>query len=138
MKNYFSIKIIKYFIISFFVLTIVDGQEIKKDGKTPNTFTYDEAVEMLKARDAQWESKLSKADSLIESQKVTISDCETLVVKLEEQTNVDSLMLVAQKKQIGLLKSRDEANEKLVKLVEPKWYENQYLWLVIGFIFGKL
>ena len=138
MKNYFSIKIIKYFIISFFVLTIVDGQELKKDGKTPKTFTYDEALEMLKARDAQWESKLSKADSLIESQKVTISDCETLVVKLEEQTNVDSLMLVAQKKQIGLLKSRDEANEKLVKLVEPKWYENQYLWLVIGFIFGKL
>ena len=138
MKNYFSIKIIKYFIISFFVLTIVDGQEIKKDGKTPKTFTYDEALEMLKARDAQWESKLSKADSLIESQKVTIGDCETLVVKLEEQTNVDSLMLVAQKKQIGLLKSRDEANEKLVKLVEPKWYENQYLWVVIGFIFGKL
>tara|TARA_B100000925_G_scaffold260381_1_gene216471 strand:- start:872 stop:1288 length:417 start_codon:yes stop_codon:yes gene_type:complete len=138
MKNYFSIKIIKYFLISFFVLTIVDGQEIKKDGKTPKTFTYDEALEMLKARDAQWESKLSKADSLIESQKVTISDCETLVVKLEEQTNVDSLMLVAQKKQIGLLKSRDEANEKLVKLVKPKWYENQYLWLVIGFIFGKL
>ena len=138
MKNYFSIKIIKYFIISFFVLTIVDGQEIKKDGKTPKTFTYDEALEMLKARDAQWESKLSKADSLIESQKVTISDCEALVVKLEEQTNVDSLMLVAQKKQIGLVKSRDEANEKLVKLVEPKWYENQYLWLVIGFIFGKL
>ena len=138
MKNYISIKIIKYFIISFFVLTIVDGQEIKKDGKTPKTFTYDEALEMLKARDAQWESKLSKADSLIESQKVTISDCEALVVKLEEQTNVDSLMLVAQKKQIGLLKSRDEANEKLVKLVEPKWYENQYLWLVIGFIFGKL
>ena len=138
MKNYFSIKIIKYFLISFFVLTIVDGQEIKKDGETPKTFTYEEALEMLKARDAQWESKLSKADSLIESQKVTISDCETLVVKLEEQTNVDSLMLVAQKKQIGLLKSRDEANEKLVKLVEPKWYENQYLWLVIGFIFGKL
>ena len=138
MKNYFSIKIIKYFIISFFVLTIVDGQEIKKDGKTPKTFTYDEALEMLKARDAQWESKLSKADSLIESQKVTIGDCETLVVKLEEQTNVDSLMLVAQKKQIGLLKSRDEANEKLVKLVEPKWYENQYLWLGIGFILGKI
>ena len=138
MKNYFSIKIIKYFIISFFVLTIVDGQEIKKDGKTPKTFTYDEALEMLKARDAQWESKLSKADSLIESQKVTISDCEALVVKLEEQAKLDTLVLLAQKKQIDLLKSRDEANEKLVKLVEPKWYENQYLWLVIGFIFGKL
>ena len=131
-------KILKYSLIGLFVFSILDGQEIKKDGKTLKSFTYDEALEMLKARDAQWESKLSKADSLIESQKVTISDCETLVVKLEEQTNVDSLMLVAQKKQIGLLKSRDEANEKLVKLVEPKWYENQYLWLVIGFIFGKL
>ena len=131
-------KVLKYFLIFFFALSMTDGQEIKKDGKTPKTFTYDEALEMLKARDAQWESKLSKADSLIESQKVTIGDCESLVVKLEEQTNVDSLMLVAQKKQIGLLKSRDEANEKLVKLVEPKWYENQYLWLGIGFILGKI
>ena len=131
-----------YWIIGLFLFCgwadLVWSQEIQKGGKNPTSFTYDEALEMLKARDAQWESKLSKADSLIESQKVTISDCETLVVKLEEQTNVDSLMLVAQKKQIGLLKSRDEANEKLVKLVEPKWYENQYLWLVIGFIFGKL
>ena len=135
-----AMKILRYFVICFFALSLTrgNGVEIKKGGEKPTTFTYDEALEMLKARDAQWESKLSKADSLIESQKVTISDCETLVVKLEEQTNVDSLMLVAQKKQIGLLKSRDEANEKLVKLVEPKWYENQYLWLVIGFIFGKL
>ena len=28
--------------------------------------------------------------------------------------------------------------EKLVKLVEPKWYENQYIWLGIGFILGKI
>ena len=83
MKNYFSIKIIKYFIISFFVLTIVDGQEIKKDGKTPKTFTYDEALEMLKARDAQWEGKLAKADSLIESQKIVIADGEKLITELE-------------------------------------------------------
>ena len=132
MKNYFSIKIIKYFLISFFVLTIVDGQEIKKDGKTPKTFTYDEALEMLKARDAQWESKLSKADSLIESQKVTISDCETLVVKLEEQTNVDSLMLVAQKKQIESLRAQNNANEKMVKLAKPSWYENKWLYFTYG------
>ena len=29
-------------------------------------------------------------------------------------------------------------NEKMAKLVKPKWYENQYLWLVVGFIFGKI
>ena len=57
---------------------------------------------------------------------------------MEEQANVDSLLLDAKDKQINLLKTRDEMNEKLVKLVEPKWYENQYLWLGIGFILGKI
>ena len=37
-----------------------------------------------------------------------------------------------------ILKARDEANEKMVRLVEPKWYENQYLWLGIGFVLGKI
>ena len=114
------------------------GQEIQKDGQTPKTFTYAEALEMLKARDAQWEGKIQKADSLISSQKVVIGDFENLVAKLEESNNVDSLLLVAKNKQITLLKVRDDMNEKMVKLVEPKWYENQYLWLVIGFIFGKI
>jgi len=114
------------------------GQEIQKDGQTPKTFTYAEALEMLKARDAQWEGKIQKADSLISSQKVVIGDFENLVAKLEESNNVDSLLLVAKNKQITLLKARDDMNEKMVKLVEPKWYENQYLWLVIGFIFGKI
>ena len=131
-------KILKYFLISFFVLSMVDGQSIKKDGKEVTTFTKEQALEMLKARDAQWEGKLAKADSLIESQKVVISDCEAVVSKLEEQSNLDSLLLLAQRKRIDLLKVRDEANERLVELVEPKWYENQYLWLGIGFILGKI
>ena len=131
-------KVLKYFLIFFFALSMADGQEIKKDGKTPKTFTYDEALEMLKARDAQWEGKIQKADSLISSQKVVIGDFENLVAKLEESNNVDSLLLVAKNKQITLLKVRDDMNEKMVKLVEPKWYENQYLWLVVGFIFGKI
>jgi hypothetical protein len=131
-------KILKYFLISFFVLSMVDGQSIKKDGKEVTTFTTEQALEMLKARDAQWKSKLAKADSLIESQKVVISDCEAVVAKLGEQSNLDSLLLLAQRKRIDLLKVRDEANEKLVELVEPKWYENQYLWMGIGFILGKI
>ena len=93
---------------------------------------------MIKARDAQWEGKIEKADSLIASQKVVISDCENLVIGLEESTTVDSLLLEAKDVQITLLKARDEDNTKLVKLVEPKWYENQYLWLGIGFILGKI
>ena len=114
------------------------GQEIQKDGQTPKTFTYAEALEMLKARDAQWEGKIQKADSLISSQKVVIGDFENLVAKLEESNNVDSLLLVAKNKQITLLKVRDDMNEKMVELVKPKWYENSYIWLVVGFIFVKI
>ena len=102
------------------------------------TFTEAEALKMIKARDAQWEGKIEKADSLISSQKVLINNYESLIEKLEESSNVDSLLLEAKDSQIKLLKARDEMNEKLVKLVEPKWYENQYLWLFIGFILGKI
>jgi hypothetical protein len=102
------------------------------------TFTQEEALEMIKQRDAQWEGKIEKADSLIASQKDVISDCENLVTKLEGSAEVDSLLLNAKDKQIILLKARDKMNEKMVKLVEPKWYENQYLWLGIGFILGKI
>ena len=131
-------KTLKYFLISFFVLSSIDGQEIKKDGKIPTTFTYEEALEMIKQRDAQWEGKVEKADSLIASQKVVIGDCENIVTKLEESAVVDSLLLEAKGAQITLLKARDEANERLVKLVEPKWYENQYIWLGIGLVLGKI
>ena len=102
------------------------------------TFTEAEALEMIKARDAQWEGKIEKADSLISSQKVLINNYESLIEKLEESSNVDSLLLEAKDSQIKLLKARDEMNEKLVRLVEPKWYESQYLWLGIGFILGKI
>ena len=103
-----------------------------------DTYTQAEALEMIKQRDAQWEGKIEKADSLIASQKVVITDQEKLIEKHEEQAKGDVLILAAKDKQINLLKARDEMNEKMVKLVKPKWYENQYLWLVIGFVFGKL
>ena len=134
----FSMKILKYFLISFFVMGALKGQEIKKDGKVVTTFTQEQALEMLKARDAQWEEKIAKANTLIEFQKITISKSDSVIIELEEQAKLDTLMLLAQRKQIDLLKARDVANEKMVELVEPKWYENQYLWLGIGFILGKI
>ena len=122
-------KILKYFLVIFFAMSMVRSQD---------TFTKEEALEMIKQRDAQWEDKIAKANTLIEFQKITIAKSDSVIIKLEEQAKLDTLVMLAQKKQIDLLKSRDEANEELVKLVEPKWYENQYLWLGIGFILGKI
>lgn len=134
LKNTVSMK---YFLSLLLIVPLL-GQSIQKDGKEITSFTKEQALEMIKARDAQWEGKLAKADSLIESQKVVISDCEELVSELEGQSNLDTLILLAKQKQIDLLKARNLANEKMAELVEIKWYENQYLWLGIGFILGKI
>ena len=75
---------------------------------------------------------------MIEFQKITINQSDSVIVKLEEQAKLDTLVMLAQKKQIELLKSRDEANEKMISLVEKKWYENTYLWLKLGFVLGKI
>jgi|TARA_R100000030_G_scaffold86554_1_gene69998 hypothetical protein len=122
-------KILKYFLVIFFAMSMVRSQD---------TFTKEEALEMIKQRDAQWEDKIAKANTLIEFQKITIAKSDSVIIKLEEQAKLDTLVMLAQKKQIDLLKSRDEANEKMIDLVKKKWYENQYLWLGIGFILGKI
>ena len=122
-------KILKYFLLSFFVLSMVGAQ---------TTFTQEQALEMIKQRDAQWEGKLAKADSLIASQKVVISDSDNLIKELENQTKTDSLLLLKKSEQIELLKERDEANEKMIKLVKPKIWENRYIWFGVGFYLGSL
>ena len=124
-----AIKILKYFLVTFFVLSMVGAQ---------TTFTQEQALEMIKTRDAQWEGKLAKADSLIVSQKVVISDSDNLIKELESQVRTDSLLLLKKSEQIELLKDRDEANEKMIKLVKPKLWENRYLWFGVGFYLGSL
>ena len=96
------------------------------------TFTQEEALEMIKQRDAQWEGKIEKADSLISSQKVLITDYEGLMKNLEDQANLDSLIIVAKGKQIESLKLQNDANEKLTKLAKPSWYENKWLYFGYG------
>jgi len=96
------------------------------------TFTQEEALEMIKQRDAEWESKIEKADLLIASQKVLITDYEGLVGKLEDQANVDSLIIVAKGKQLEALKAQNEANEKMAGLAKPSWYENKWLYFGYG------
>ena len=96
------------------------------------TFTQEEALEMIKQRDAQWEGKIEKADLLIASQKVVITDQEKLINELESQSNLDSLIIVAKGKQIESLKAQNVANEKMAKLAKPSWYENKWLYFGYG------
>ena len=96
------------------------------------TFTQEEALEMIKQRDAQWESKLSKLESIDSAKTVQISQYADLVKELEDQANLDSLIIVAKDKQIESLKAQNEANEKQAKLAKPSWYENKWLYFGYG------
>ena len=79
--------------------------------------------------------ELEHSDSV---KTVQISVYGDLVKELEDQIKIDSLLLLKKSEQIELLKERDVVNEKMVKLVKPKWYENQYIWLIAGIFIGKI
>ena len=123
-----TIKIFKYFLISFFVLSVASSQ----------SYTQDEVLEMIKERDLQWEGKVDNANNLIASQKEAIDDSDKLIKELESQVNTDSLLLFKKSEQIELLKERDEANQKMIRLVKPKVWEHRYLWFAVGIYLGKL
>ena len=97
-----------------------------------DTFTQEEALEMIKQRDAQWEGKLSKLESIDSAKTVQIGQYEDLVKELEDQANLDSLIIVAKGKQIESLKAQNKANEKQAKLAKPSWYENKWLYFGYG------
>ena len=96
------------------------------------TFTQEEALEMIKQRDAEWEGKLSKIESIDSAKTVQISQYEDLVKELEDQANLDSLIIVAKGKQIEALKAQNKANEKMAGLAKPSWYENKWLYFGYG------
>ena len=96
------------------------------------TFTQEEALEMIKQRDAEWKGKLSKLESIDSAKTVQIGQYEDLVKELEDQANLDSLIIVAKDKQMEALKAQNKANEKQAKLAKPSWYENKWLYFGYG------
>ena len=123
-----AVKILKYFLISFFVLSVASSQ----------SYTQSEVLEMIKERDLQWQGKVDNANNLIASQKEVIDDSDRLIKELESQVKTDSLLLLKKSEQIEILKDRDEANQKMIKLVKPKIWEHRYLWFAVGIYLGKL
>ena len=123
-----AVKILKYFLVSFFVLSVASSQ----------SYTQAEVLEMIKERDLQWQGKVDNANNLIASQKEVIDDSDRLIKELECQVKTDSLLLLKKSEQIEILKERDEANQKMIKLVKPKIWEHRYLWFAVGIYLGKL
>ena len=123
-----TVKILKYFLVSFFVLSVASSQ----------SYTQKDVLEIIKERDLQWEGKIENANNLIISQKEVIDDSDRLIKELKSQVKTDSLLLLKKSEQIEILKERDKANQKMIKLVKPKIWEHRYLWFAVGIYLGKL
>jgi vacuolar-type H+-ATPase subunit I/STV1 len=96
------------------------------------TYTEAEALEMIKQRDAQWESKLSKLESIDSVKTIQIGQYEELIGELVTLSKTDSTLLSKKDEQIESLKEQNEANEELAKLAKPSWYENKWLYFGYG------
>ncbi len=96
------------------------------------TYTEAEALEMIKQRDAQWESKLSKLESIDSAKTVQIGQYEELIGELVTLSKTDSTLLSKKDEQIESLKEQNEVNEELAKLAKPSWYENKWLYFGYG------
>ncbi len=96
------------------------------------TFTQEEALEMIKQRDAEWKGSVAKLESIDSAKTVQIVQYEDLVKELGDQANLDSLIIVAKGKQMEALKAQNEANEKMAGLAKPSWYENKWLYFGYG------
>ena len=95
---------LRYLLITFLLFSVLDGQEILKDGEKPTSFSYEEAVEMLKARDSEWEAK---------------------VKKLKEKIYVDSLIIVAKNAHIESQKKQIKVLELLTNVKEYRYTEEK-------------
>ena len=96
------------------------------------TFTQEEALEMIKQRDAEWKGKLSSLEAIDSVKTIQIGQYEELIGELVTLSKTDSTLLSKKDEQIKSLKEQNEANEELAKLAKPSWYENKWLYFGYG------
>jgi hypothetical protein len=61
-----------------------------------------------------------------------VFDLESQIKLYEETSVIDSMLIANKTNQINLLKDTTKLLEQKVKLVQPKWYENKWLYFTYG------
>ena len=63
-----------------------------------------------------------------------VDDLESQIKLFEENSVVDSMLIANKTMQLNLLKDTNKLLEQKVKLVQPKWYENKWLYFTYGVV----
>ena len=63
-----------------------------------------------------------------------VMDLESQIKLYEETSVIDSMLIANKTTQLNLLKDTNKLLEQKVKLVQPKWYENKWLYFTYGVV----
>mgnify|MGYP001501346312 FL=1 len=110
-------KILKYFLIIFFAMSMVRSQKM---------------VSVPEADVLEWAQNLQRLEKADSSNQIIINDLELIISKLEENAKSDSLIIDFRTQQLQLQKETIKLYKEKVKVVKPKWHENKWLWFVYG------
>ena len=113
----------RYIIYILFV-----GLLFAQDVQEPKTYSFTEE-QVLGFTNAIKELELK--DSLNVS---LVEDYEAMVKRLEATAVIDSMLIANKTTQLTLLKDTNKLLEQKVKLVQPKWYENKWLYFTYGVV----
>ena len=104
--------------------TPLDQSLYSQDEVKTYTFTEDEVLGFTNRI-----KELELKDSLNVS---LVFDLEEQIKLYEETSVIDSMLIANKTNQINLLKDTTKLLEQKVKLVQPKWYENKWLYFTFG------
>ena len=94
----------------------------------PKTYTFTEEEVLAFTNEIK---ELQLKDSLNVS---LVDDLESQLKLFEENSVIDSMLIANKTTQINLLKDTNKLLEQKVKLVQPKWYENKWLYFTYGVV----
>ena len=104
--------------------TALDQSLYSQDDVKTYTFTEEEVLGFTNRI-----KELELKDSLNVS---LVFDLEEQIKLYEETSVIDSMLIANKTNQINLLKDTTKLLEQKVKLVQPKWYENKWLYFTFG------
>jgi hypothetical protein len=112
----------------YIIYILLLGGLFAQEVDTTKTYTFTEE-EVLGFTNTIMELELK--DSLNIS---LVGDLESQLQLFEENSAIDSMLIANKTLQINLLKDTNELLEQKVKLVQPKWYENKWLYFTFGVV----
>ena len=112
----------------YIIYILLIGGLFAQEVNETKTYTFTEA-EVLGFTNTIKELELK--DSLNVS---LVEDLESQLKLFEENSAIDSMLIANKTMQLNLLKDTNKLLEQKVKLVQPKWYENKWLYFTYGVV----